>query len=481
VLYRSLAPGRREVKFAELRDIALGDTGWAGGFSDWREPFLARSAGAWSAFPALEELFIYNGSGIMPGRTWVIAPDQKSLAERWEALKKEADPVKKERLFHPQLRKGKVADRHIQKVVEQSMGSAPARPTKIADEAGPMAAAIRYPFRTFDRQWIIGDARLINYIRPVLWSGYSDRQVYLTALQAYSPTSGPAVSFCASVPDLDHYKGSFGGRAFPLWQDAAGKSPNMKPAFLAFLSKAYGRVASAEDAMAYIASLLAHPDFTTRFAEDLQQPGLRVPVTKDAKLFAEAVSLGREAIWLHCYGERMANPADGRPAGAPRLPATERPTIPKGGEIPGAPEPLPDTMTYDAAKRRLHVGKGYVDNVPQAVWDYEVSGKKILRQWFSYRKRDRSRPLIGDKRPPSPLDGIQPDHWLPEYTTDLINLLNVLGFLVKLEPKQKDLLDRILAGPLLDRDALVTADALAGPPKVKGAKKGATSDQPTLL
>jgi len=25
---------------------------------------------------------------------------------------------------------------------------------------------------------------------------------------------------------------------------------------------------------------------------------------------------------------------------------------------------------------------------------YEVSGKKILSQWFSYRRRDRSRPVI---------------------------------------------------------------------------------------
>ncbi len=42
--------------------------------------------------------------------------------------------------------------------------------------------------------------------------------------------------------------------------------------------------------MAYIAALVAHSDFTSRFAEDLRQPGLRVPITKDAGLFAEAAS-----------------------------------------------------------------------------------------------------------------------------------------------------------------------------------------------
>ena len=74
---------------------------------------------------------------------------------------------------------------------------------------------------------------------------------------------------------------------------------------------------------------------------------------------------------------------------------------------------------------RLHIGKGYVDNVPAAVWRYEVSGKSVLRQWFSYRRNrepDHWRPAAtvqaGD---------IQPDHWLAEYTTELLNVLHVLA------------------------------------------------------
>jgi hypothetical protein len=38
---------------------------------------------------------------------------------------------------------------------------------------------------------------------------------------------------------------------------------------------------------------------------------------------------------------------------------------------------------------------------------------------------------------------------LAEYTEDLLNLLNVLGRLVALEPRQADLLERIVAGPLV--------------------------------
>ncbi|TVQ30838.1 MAG: hypothetical protein EA356_14690 [Geminicoccaceae bacterium] len=138
-----------------------------------------------------------------------------------------------------------------------------------------------------------------------------------------------------------------------------------------------------------------------------------MPLTAKAELFARAVALGSEIVWLHCYGERFINPKLGRPAGPPRMPAGTGPTISAGAAIPGAPELLPDDMEYDVAGRRLRIGRGFVDNVPSAVVAYEVSGRNVLRQWFSYRKRDRTRPVIGDRRPPSPLDRIQPDHWLP--------------------------------------------------------------------
>jgi hypothetical protein len=148
------------------------------------------------------------------------------------------------------------------------------------------------------------------------------------------------------------------------------------------------------------------------------------------------------------------------------------PVIPAGGGIPGAPEPLPDAMDYDPATRRLSIGKGHVDNVPQGVWDYEVSGKNVLRQWFSYRRLDRTRPVIGDRRPPSPLDAVQPDHWLDSYTVDLMNLLHVLGRLVALEPAQAALLDAICAGPLVTAQALADAGALESPPAAGKTRRG---------
>lgn len=461
--FMALPEGHREqVKFPALKQLSLGASQWLDGPDGWREPFLPEQEGAWASFPALDDLFVYNGSGVMPGRTWIIAPDKRSLEERWNALVAEKDPDKKEILFHPHLRGGEPGDKHVHKAVAKALAGHPANMYPVAQETAAVVAPVRYAFRTLDRQWVIPDARVINQPNPTLWDGYSKKQVFLTALEAHSPSSGPAVTLAALIPDLHHYKGNFGGRAFPLWRNAEASVSNIKPALLTYLSKAYGTRVSAPDVIAYLAAVMAHPAFTARFQEDLVRPGLRVPITGADKLFAKAVTLGCEVIWLHTYGERFADPKAGRPSGAPRM-AKDGPAIPKAGAIPSDPDNFPNEMRYDAAAKRLFVGKGYVDNVTQQMVDYDVSGMNVLKQWFSYRKKDRSRPIIGDRRPPSPLSEIQPDHWLAEYTSDLIDLLHVLGRLIALEPRQAALLDDILAGALIDKARLEAVGALASP------------------
>jgi len=473
VRHTTLPLGKRQIKFETLAKLSLTDQTWKNGSLNWRDPLLPEQIGAWATYPSLANLFVWAGPGVKTHRTWVISPDVQSLERRWNTLRQETAPLEKEKLFHPDR------DRYIDKVVKIDLGPERVRQVTVAQDQQSIVPPVPYAFRSFDRQWIVPDHRLLSMARPDLWSKQSGRQVFLTALEASSPKSGPAISLTNLVPDHDHYKGSFGGRAYPLWSDHAATQSNIKPALLAQLAKIYGKEVKAEDVMAYIAAVMAHPAFTSRFAADLVRPGLRVPLTADAKLFAEAVELGSEVVWLHCYGERFADPKAGRPKRAPRLPKDIAPRIPADGAIPPAPEPLPDSMDYDPATRRLTIGKGYVENVAPEMWAYEVSGKQILWQWFSYRRRDRSRPIIGDRRPPSPLDSIQPDAWLAEYTTDLLDLLNVLGRLIALEPAQADLLERICAAHLITREELESAGALLSPdsnagsakPKVKAKKQ----------
>lgn len=452
VRFRALPEGPREEKFKAIAGIGLDDSGWVDAPEDWRAPFLPAGGADWISYPALEDLFLYNGSGVMAGRTWVIAPDAQSLKDRWARLVKETELVAKEKLFHPHLN----GDRTVGKVVREPLAGHPHLAVSVSADQGIGATPMRYAFRSFDRQWLLPDNRLINRANPALWDGASDKQIFITAPHDRTPSSGPSLTVTGVIPDLHHYHGR-GGRVFPLWADPQAAHSNVVPRLLSELGAAYGREVTAPEVMAYIAAVAAHPGYISRFAKHLKQPGLRIPLTADAALFDETVAVGREVVWLHTFGERFA---EHRPQGAPRVTEGPEPTIPADGVLPATLDAMPHDLEYDAADRRLKIGTGYIANVTPEVWAYEVSGKRVLSQWWSYRRKDRSKPPMGDKRPPSELSNIQPTAWLPEYTTELLAVLRVLTRLVALEPRQLDLLDRIIAGPLIDADVLRATEAL---------------------
>ncbi len=145
--------------------------------SEWRAPFFPGSVGAWSTYPALDDLFDYNGSGVMPGRTWIIAPDAESLRRRWQTLV-EAPRDRKEDLFHPHLVGGKPGDRSVKREVKKGLPGYEPRLVSVADERGGSIPPVRYGFRSFDRQWIIPDNRLINRPNPELWELRSDSKFF---------------------------------------------------------------------------------------------------------------------------------------------------------------------------------------------------------------------------------------------------------------------------------------------------------------
>lgn len=480
VHFAALPKGRREQKFTALRQMRLASKAWTPCPGEARSPFLPASTGAWSDLPRLEDLFVYNGSGVQPGRTWIIAPDVDTLTQRWQKLLS-ASSEQKEALFHPHLRDGIPGDRHSRKVMKIALHNFSPSTKSLAESAEPCPTPIRYGYRSFDRQWIIPDIRVINQPNPRLWELRGDSQIFMTVLARSKPSSGPALSISGHIPDYDHYKGSFGGRVLALWADDIASIPNVSTAVLAALSTRLKEQCSAEDVFSYIAGIAAHPAYTARFSEELNTPGLRVPFTSDSKLFRQTVAVGNAVIWLHTFGERMVDPEHGRPAQPPRLPLERRPLIPKEGAISQDPEGMPDTMSHDAGKHRLLVGKGFIDKVTPAMWAYEVSGKQVLTQWFSYRKRNRERPIIGDRRKPSALGNIQPNHWLPEYTAELLNVLNVLGILIDLESQQADLLERVCSGSLISAKELKDTEVGAPMAKPKRVREAENSGNMSLF
>lgn len=164
VSFRAIAAGRPEAKFETLAKLTLDVAGWTDCPGEWRAPFLPSAVGAWGTFPALDDLFVYNGSGVMPGRTWVTAPDVLSLERRWGVLSREKDLRNQEALFYPHQN----GDKTVTKSAKSGLAGHEFRPQAVSGEKKPPIAPARYGFRSFDRQWIIPDNRLINRPNPKL-------------------------------------------------------------------------------------------------------------------------------------------------------------------------------------------------------------------------------------------------------------------------------------------------------------------------
>jgi len=119
--------------------------------------------------------------------------------------------------------------------------------------------------------------------------------------------------------------------------------------------------------------------------------------------------------------------------------------------IPDAPERHPETVEHDPANATLLVGDGRIGPVTAAAWEYETSGYKLVRRWFNKRKREP------EGRKSSPLDDVVARGWDPAWTTELLEMLNVIELLVELEPDQDELLERIVNSPLISAADLTSA------------------------
>jgi hypothetical protein len=116
--------------------------------------------------------------------------------------------------------------------------------------------------------------------------------------------------------------------------------------------------------------------------------------------------------------------------------------------VPGDPDGYPESFDYNEATRTVHVGHGEFSPVAPEVYEFEVSGLKVVQSCLKYRMRR------GAGRKSSPLDGIRPERWTTQFTTELLELLWVLEATVSGYPKQAKLLEDVVAGSCFETDEL---------------------------
>jgi len=434
--------GSQEDKFDALGSIGLDNPKWRKCASEWTAPLRPKQTGAWTQYPNLDDLLPYTSLGVTCNRAWVHAPDAETLHMRWTALVSAIDLAEKRQLLKES------PARKVDKAAPPMPGKRPRRALLYEDSLSPHL--VRYGFRSFDRQYLIADERVIDRFRADLWRIHGENQVYLISHLGAPIRSGLAIVFTCLIPDTDHFKSHNGGRVIPLYRDAQGREANADPRLLELLQRRLGRDVAGEDLMAYIAGSAAHRGYTSLFGSELQQPGVRIPITADPILWNEAVKFGRNVIWLHTFGERFADPASGRPR---RPPTEHRPGV--VGTISSRPQDVPERLKYLDEEISLDLGSARLTPVSREVLEYEVSGMKVLRHWFDYRKRKPAGRKGGSK-----LDHVRAGGWTLSMTEELRNLVAVLGGCIKIEPQQTHLLERIVSGKLIGVADLAEASVI---------------------
>lgn len=423
VHYAKIEGASREDKLAQLEALEdLGDIVWRACPTEWHKPFLPKGSGDYSDWPQIENLFPWVHSGAQFKRSWPIGETEAVLAERFAKLIA-AKPKDRKKLFKESRDRKttwRPSDKSLLSIYQ-------------LDTQTPQPTAKPYAFRSFDRHFGLVDPRFGDYLRTELQETLG-KQCFFTTLMTTPLGLGPALTACSALPDLHHFRGSFGGKdVIPLYRDAAATEANITAGLLSVLSKQYNAPITPEDLAAYVYAALGGQSYTRRFWNELETPGPRVPLTKDGKTFADVAKLGRKLIWLQTYAERFRGDdrGDEVPAGAAK--------IIKG--VSDNQAQYPETYGFDPEKGEITIGIGRIGPVSKEVWEFEVSGLKVVQSWLGYRMKKRA----GKKS--SPLDLIRPERWTARMSEELLELLWVLEATLAMEPGLEAQLAKIIAGP----------------------------------
>lgn len=448
--------GTREAKLAALDAIdGFAKVRWLDCADDWQAPFRPAGKGDYFAWPLLTDLMPWQHSGIECKRTWPIAPDEETLRRRWRALLASDD---RGSLFR------ETGDRKVAGTYSVALTSeASSKPIAFLPKDAPIPPIDPCGFRSFDKQHMIADARLMSRPRPDLWRTHGPKQVYLASSVVLELGAGPAVTSSAQIPDRHYFAGRGGKDIIPLYRAADSSEANILSGLLDLLGETYQRKVTPEEFLAYVYGVLAQPAFTARFAKELEARELRVPITEDAELFEKVCEVGARLLWLHTYGERFV--PEGR----------QRGYVPRGAArctkaVPSDPGGYPESFEYNDATRTLHVGDGEFAPIAPEVYEFEVSGLKVVQSWLRYRMKK------GAGKKSSPLDDIRPERWTSQFTTELLELLWVLEATVASYPEQAKLLDAIVAGECFKADELPEVPEWVRKPPKTGTQGGGLFD-----
>jgi len=432
VHYTKIEADTREMKLARVNSIdGFGALQWQNCPKAWPAPFLPIGKGNFFDWPEVGQLFPLIMSGLQFVRPWPIAETEQLLVRRFETLCASHDDRRK--VLFRESRDRKVSWRSNDKLLD-----------RVCDlkEDSQVPFIGKYNFRSFDRHHAIIDPRFGDFVRPQLLEICTPRNVLFSTLMTEKLGYGGALVASPFPPDYHNFCGRGGRNIIPMFKDADCRLANLTRGIIEILESRFAKALSVEDIFAYVYAVLGGQSYTRQFWNELETPGPRIPVTKNKTHFEAGVTLGRRLIWLHTYAERFGG--DGRGNQVPKGSAT---TV-KG--VPTDQAGYQNKFSYDETTKLISVGEGRFGPVAPEVWEFEVSGLKVVQSWLGYRMKDRK------GRKSSPLDDIRPESWTAAMSDEFLELLWVLEATLDMEPELERLLDQVVAGPCFTADELPT-------------------------
>ena len=226
-------------------------------------------------------------------------------------------------------------------------------------------------YRPLDQRYALRHDAVLDRQRPSLQSMWGEANSCLYTMPS-GVGLGPATWCHGQLPDYHAFRGSYGGYAFPLYDRRRGpKASNFNPAILTALAEAYGEPVGPEDLFDAILALLSASSYTVRFAEDLEDTFPHIPFPADPALFHQAVAIGHEIRALETFAREPL--AEFRAKDFCRL----------RSEASGPVE------LHEGEEGEWHFcadGSGRFDGLPPRVWEFAVSGYRVLKRWADARE-----------------------------------------------------------------------------------------------
>lgn len=155
-----------------------------------------------------------------------------------------------------------------------------------------------------------------------------------------------------------------------LFENDILKIENFTDEFKKFIKLRYGQIFTPEEILGYIYSISYSNIYRTYFAEYLVIDFPRIPFINSEILFKSISVLGSELIDVHTFQKSYHKLNISYPkAGDDKI------------DIPSF------TLNGTSGYGRVYINKEqYFENIPCAVWEYEIGGYAVIKSWLNYRK-----------------------------------------------------------------------------------------------